>query len=327
MKYDFIAVGGLVEDIVFATDEGVLINNPKDLTRQKLVGFEYGAKIRVEDVARFPGGGANNAAVCLSRLGFKTALLGAVGEDEAGKALIKNLAENKIDTRLIRVIKGGETGFSFVVKTENNEHVIFVYRGANSRLEAAKIEARTMRCAKWLYVSSLSGEWEKVLDKVFAAKGALVAWNPGNTQLSAGAGRLREFIKKTAVFMLNKDEATELAISTGKYKKKGGKFFKEMKNLLVAIKDLGSDTVLITNGENGADFYDGEIFYHEKSLRVPAAKIADTTGVGDAFCSTFIAGLEIYEGDYKKAMKLAMKNSAGVLKKAGAQNGLMSIQR
>ena len=327
MKYDFIAIGGLVEDISFKTEEGVLINNPEDITRQKLLGFEYGAKIRVDNVMRFPGGGANNAAVCLARLGFKTALLGAAGEDETGKSLIKNLADNDIDTRLVKIIKGGETGFTFLVKAKDNEHVAFVYRGANSFLEISKIEAQMLCYSKWLYITSLSGDWEKVLDKVFAVKDALVAWNPGNDQLLAGAGRLQKYLKKTTVLLVNKDEAIELAISAGKHKKEDTSFLNDVKNLLSALKELGPDGVVVTDGENGADYYDGEQFYHGESLHVPSAKIADTTGVGDAFCSTFIAGLEMYDGDFKKAMKLAMKNSAEVLKKPGAQNGLMAAQR
>ncbi|HTX87196.1 MAG TPA: carbohydrate kinase family protein [Candidatus Nanoarchaeia archaeon] len=326
MKYDFIAVGGAVEDITFYTEEGVMIDNKDDLLKQKLVGFELGAKIRVEDISRFPGGGANNAAVCLARLGFKAALLAAVGEDETGKKLIKNLAENGVDTRLVKVLRGEETGFSFVVINKNREHVIFVYRGANSSLEVLPLEAELMRYSKWLYVASLSGKWEKVLDKVFGVKDALVAWNPGNVQLAAGAGRLRKYMKNTAVFMVNKDEAIELALSAGKNKNKGRSFFNDIKNLLLALKDLGPAGVLITDGARGADFYDGEIFYHQNSLRVPEAKIADTTGVGDSFCATFIAGLEMYEGDYEKAMKLAMKNSAANLREAGAQNGLLSIK-
>jgi ribokinase len=326
MKYDFIAIGGVVEDVAFYTDEGVLMDNKSDLLKQKLIGFEYGAKISVENVTRFPGGGANNAAVCLSRLGFKTALLAALGEDEVGKRMIKNLAENNVDTRLVKVVKGGETGFTFVAITKNKEHIAFVYRGASSSLGISKIEAQMMHYAKWFYVSSLSGEWEAVLSKIFSVKDALVAWNPGNAQLKAGAGKLAPFIKKTAVFMVNKDEAIELAVSIGKHKNKESAFFNEMENLLLALKELGPDAVLITDGANGADFYDGEIFYHEDSARVPAAKIADTTGVGDTFCATFIAGLETHGGDYKKAMKLAMKNASANLKEPGAQAGMMTIK-
>jgi ribokinase len=326
MKYDFIAVGGIVEDITFYTDEGVLIENKDDILKQHLVGFELAAKIRISGVDHFPGGGANNAAVCLSKLGFKTALLAVVGEDESGKKMIKNLVDNGVDTRLVKVLKGEDTGFTFVVINKNHEHIAFVYRGANSLLAVNKIEAQMMHYAKWIYVSSLSGEWEKVLDKAFGVKDALVAWNPGNTQLSAGAGHLHKYIKKTAVFMVNKDEAIELTVSLGKYKDKDSKFLNEIKNLLVALKELGPDAVLITDGGNGADFYDGETFHHEDSLHVPESKIVDTTGVGDSFCSTFIAGLEMHQGDHVKAMKLAMKNAAANLKETGAQNGLMEVR-
>ncbi|HTW96564.1 MAG TPA: carbohydrate kinase family protein, partial [Candidatus Methylomirabilis sp.] len=325
MKYDFIAIGGAVEDITFKTDEGVLIDNKDDVLRQKLVGFEYGAKIRINDVYRFPGGGANNAAVAMAKMGFSVVMLGAVGEDESGDRLIKNLAANKIDTRLVKRVAGVETGFSFIVITQNNEHVAFVYRGANDKLFADQAAVSMFPDTEWLYVTSLSGQWEKVLDQVFSAKEPLVAWNPGNVQLAAGVDRLRKYLQKTTVFMVNKDEAIELTISSGKYKNEDENYLNQTSNLLTALKGFGPKTVLITDGERGADFYDGDNFYHQDSLRVPPEKIADTTGVGDAFCSTFIAGLELYEGDIKQALKLAMKNSAATLKEAGAQNGLLSI--
>jgi ribokinase len=327
MKYDFITIGGLVEDVTFRTDEGVLIDNPADITRQKLVGFEYGAKISIREAKHFPGGGANNAAVCFSRLGFKTAMLGAIGEDATGKMMMQNLVDHGIDTRLIKTVREADTGFSFIVKTKNNEHVAFVYRGANSFLTVGEIEEEMLASSKWLYIASLSGEWGRVLDKIFDIPDALIVWNPGNAQLAAGVGQLHKYLKKTAVLMLNNDEAIELVLSVGKYKKEDEEFFKDVKNLLLVLKELGPDGVVITSGNAGADYYDGEDFYHGDSLRVPQAKITDTTGVGDAFCSTFIAGLEMHEGDFKKAMKLAMKNAAGVLLEPGAQNGLMRIKK
>jgi ribokinase len=327
MKYDFITVGGAVEDITFYTDEGVMIENKDDVLKQRLVGFELGAKIRISNVQHFPGGGANNAAVCLSRLGFETAMLGAVGEDETGQKMIQNLADNGVDSRLLKILPGKETGFTFVVINKDGEHIAFVYRGANSFLTLNEIDWQMLDSAKWIYVASLSGVWEKVLDEVFAVKDGLIAWNPGNSQLAAGAGRLRKYMEKTAVFMVNKDEAIELVLSGGEYKNEDREFLNEIKNLLIALKEFGPDSILITDGERGADFYDGENFYHQDSLRLPANKIADTTGVGDAFCATFVAGLEMYEVDYEKAMKLAMKNAAANLKEPGAQTGLISMKR
>lgn len=326
MKYDFIALGGAVEDISFFTSEGQVIDNPKDVLRQKLLGFEYGAKIKAEGLGRFPGGGANNVAVALSRLGFAVGLAAAVGDDESGKKLIKNLDDNGVDTRLVKVVRHRDTGFSLIVVSPSGEHVAFTYRGANDELSLNKIESHMLSYSKWLCVSSLSGEWEKVLDKVFSVKNAKVAWNPGGTQLKEGASKLHKWLKRTELLCLNKDEALELAISDGKYKRKGEVLSKDMKSLLAAIKDLGPKRVMITSSDKGADYFDGDMHHHEDSLNVPKSKIVDTAGVGDAFFSTTLAGLETFDGDIKKAMKMAMKNAAGVLKEAGAQNGLMEIK-
>ena len=325
MKYDFITVGGAVEDITFKTAEGVVIDNKKDILRQKLFAFEYGAKIKASAMFRFPGGGASNAAVCLSRLGFAAGAVAAVGDDEAGRRLMKNFDEDGVDTRLIKVSRGQETGFSFIVIGPGNEHVAFLYRGANDDLRLSRIDAQMLNYSKWVYVSSLSGDWEDALDKIFSAKNARTAWNPGSTQLKSGALRLRKFLKKTEILFLNKDEAVELAISENEYRKRGGELLKNGRLLAEILKKFGPKAVVITDGENGADYFSGDKFYHGDSFRVPPEKIADTTGVGDAFCSTFTAGLELYGGNIEKAMKLAMKNSASVLKESGAQNGLMAI--
>ncbi len=327
MKYDFITVGGAVEDIALRVSDSQIINNPKDVLRQKLIAFEYGAKIRVDECQRYFGGGAHNAAICLARLGLTAGLLTAVGDDEIGKRIFQNLSDNGVDARLVERIHKTPSGFSVIIIGPQGEHTAFVYRGAAELLEVNDVAAHMLSGAKNLYISSLSGRWEAILNKVFSAKGPAIFWNPGLVQLAAGAGKLKKYLAKTEILFLNKDEALELAVSEGKYKKSGEKFLRDSRGLIEAIKSLGPEKVVITDGENGADYFDGEIFYHEKSLGVPIKNIADTTGIGDAFCSTFSAGLEIYRGDYKKSMKLAMRNSASVLKKFGAQNGLIKINK
>ena len=80
--------------------------------------------------------------------------------------------------------------------------------------------------------------------------------------------------------------------------------------------------MVITSGKEGADAYDGRNFYHQDVMK--EQKRVDTTGVGDAFGSSFIAGLILYEGDIKKAMYLGVKNTASVVSEQGAQNGLLA---
>ena len=50
IKNTVTTIGGATRDIMFYTDDMVLIDNKADLLRQKLIGFEYGAKVYSEDV-------------------------------------------------------------------------------------------------------------------------------------------------------------------------------------------------------------------------------------------------------------------------------------
>jgi len=321
MKYDVITIGGATEDITFYTREGIVVNNKKDILRQKLLAFEHGAKIKIDKSYSTFGGGAANTAVNFSRLGFKVASLIAIGNDERGKRVLKNLKKHKVDTKLVQKIKELATGFSFILI--NPEKIVFSNRAANSELGIRNKELGSLGNAKWAYITSLSGKWEEVLKKIFSVKDIKVAWNPGHIQLNNGVKKIGSFLKKTNVLCLNKDEAIELVASDSKHKNKGNAFLNKTRNLLIALKNIGPSIVVITSGKQGADAYDGNRFYHQAILK--EKRRVDTTGVGDAFNSTFVAGLELYDGDIKLAMKLGVKNTASVISQQGAQNGLLSI--
>ncbi|MDP2709559.1 MAG: PfkB family carbohydrate kinase [bacterium] len=321
MKYDFISVGGVTEDITFYTAEGVLINNEKDLTRQKLIAFEYGAKVKVDSSFSGFGGGAANAAVAFSRLGFKSACLGAVGGDERSIRILNNFKRQGADISLMQKIKDKETGFSFLLVGPDNEHICFSSRAANDELRITNRELRVMASATWIYLTSLSGGWRQLLDKIFSLSEAKIAWNPGHRQIVAGVKVLGKYFKKTSCLILNKDEAVELVMSAPDYKNEPAAFFNNQKKLLVALAGFGPDIAVITNGRHGADAIAAGKIYHQPIIK--EKQRVDTTGVGDAFGSSFIAGLELYRRDIKKALNLAARNSAAEISRQGAQNGLL----
>lgn len=321
MKYDFITIGGATEDIAFYTQEGILIDNKKDLIRQKLLAFEYGAKVKIDKAFSNFGGGAANTAVSFSRFGFKVACLIAVGEDSRGERVIKNLEKQGVDISLVQKVKNVETGFSFLLVGPTNEHIVFSNRAANNELRITNDELRILGSTEWIYMTSLSGKWLEVLNKVFSVGKVKIAWNPGHRQILTGVKILGKYLTKTNVFIVNKDEAIELVLSDKKYKNRSKSFFVNVKNLLVALSGCGPEIVVITSGKDGADVFDGIKFYHQKVVK--EAKRADTAGVGDAFGSSFVAGLELFKGDIKKSMQLGVKNTASVISQVGAQNGLL----
>ncbi len=321
--FDIITIGGATIDITFFPKEGVIIDNKKDILRQKLLAFEYGAKIGINKSHHSFGGGAANAAVSFSRLGFKTAAITAIGKDEFGKKISANFKNQKVNTNLVQKIEGANSALAFVIVGPGNDHVIFFDDRVKNYLEITAKDIKSLKNAKWIYLASLGGKWEKVLEKVFSAgTRAKIAWNPGQAQLIAGVAKLKKFLSKTSALVLNLDEAIQLTISNSRYRDKKSVFLNDAKNLLPIIKNTGPKIAVITCGKNGAYAYDGKKIYFTKIKK--EQKRVDTTGVGDAFSSSFTAGLELYNNDIARAMKLGIANAASVIAVPGAQNGLLS---
>jgi sugar/nucleoside kinase (ribokinase family) len=324
MKYDFITIGGATRDIAFFTDEGITLDdksNPFNLHR-KLLAFEYGAKMRIDKFINLFGGGAANAAVNLVGLGFKTAALLEVGDDENGRAIIKNLKGLGVSTSFVHTNNKADSGSSFILITKG-ERIIFSTRGVNDYLDLDADRLKAVKQTKNIYIASLTGDWLKDLRQIFTACcGKNIFWNPGSKQYNSGIKTLGPFLKKTYCLMLNHEEALALVLSDLSNTKQSHLFFKDMNNILKIIKSYGPEIVVITDGAAGSYFYDGVKFYHQKVLK--EKKHLDTTGIGDVHNSTFAAGLLLYQGNIAKAAYLASKNAAHKISYLGAQNGLLT---
>jgi ribokinase len=321
--FDVVTVGGATRDITFYTKEGKLVAQLKDPLRQKLLGFEYGAKIGIEKAYFTFGGGAANAAVALTRLGLSTAAIARVGKDEDGKAVVANLIKNKVETKFVQIDPAAKTGFSFIVTFGPEiERTAFLFRGANNELRIRNYELGKLK-TDWYYVASLSGnEWRAVMDAVVSTKSRL-AWNPGNKQLAAGLVGLKKYLAKITILLVNKDEAIELVTSLLKYKKAGTAWLNQPKNLFDVLAEFCPGILVITDGAKGAHLSLRGKYYYQKSL---SKKVVDTTGAGDAFCASFLAGYIFYCGNVLKALKLAALNSAHNLTGIGAQEPLLTLR-
>lgn len=327
MKYDIITIGGATYDITLYPNkkESFLIDNKKDVLRQKLLAFEYGAKIKSEKVIYGFGGGAANTAVSFASLGFKSAAIVAVGKDIFGAEIIANFKKRKVGTDLIQKIPRHASDLAVIIIGPDEDRVIFRDDKVKNKLQLNRGGIAAIKNTKWAYLASLSGDWQKILTEVFNAKNdksdLKIAWNPGQSQLIAGLSKLREFLKKANVLILNKDEAIELALSVPSIKRKAVDL-NNVKKLITIVKSFGPKIAVITCGKDGAWAYDGKKVHFAKIQK--EQKRVDTTGVGDAFGSSFVAGLELFKGDIKRAMRLGMLNTASVVSRPGAQNGLLN---
>lgn len=322
-KFDLITIGGATQDLSVVLNDYQLIDNRKNILAQKLLAIEYGAKTIVEDSFVDYGGGASNLALSAARCGLKTACLMAIGNDQRGQDIINNLKTNKINTNLAQTIAGQQSAASIVLIGQDREHTIIAYRGANDRLEISATAAKQM-ASSWLYISSLSGSgWLKNLTALFNS-GKNIAWNPGQIQLAVGLNKLKPFLEKTAVLIINQDEALQLLASQKSERGHLNYYSEDMDQLVRRLWFYGPKLLVITADSRGAWTYDGQKIIHQPAY--PTKKIVDTTGVGDAFGGTLVASL-IKNKDLKTALRLAAKQSSAALTKRGAQSGLLDLTK
>jgi len=323
-KFQVVTIGGAVQDITFYTSAGKVIATPQNLTAQRLLAFEYGAKISTREVYFGFGGGAANVAVGLSRLGRKTAVVCRVGNDELGSETLKNFLRQKVDRRSVQRDRQTRTGVSCIISADrqDREHTIFLYRSANEQLN---LTSASVPPANWYYLASLSGShWFQNIGAAFAAKhkhAAQLAWNPGTTQLAAGRLLLVPFLRQTDVLIMNKDEAIELVLSGITLGRRNPRVLNRPVYLLNILQEWGPKVVVITQGKQGAWAYDGKKIYHQKNVR---SKVVDTCGVGDSFSAGLLAGLMESRGEVGRALRWGALNAGANASAEGAQNGLLT---
>src|SRR3990172_4921603 len=87
----------------------------------------------VLETAICPGGSAANTIYGLARLGVLTGYVGAVGDDEAGRLLVADLAEAGVDTGHI-MVKEASSGATLILSDRRGHRAIYIVPGANSLL-------------------------------------------------------------------------------------------------------------------------------------------------------------------------------------------------
>lgn len=313
--YDVVTIGSATRDIIIRTRGGKIIANRKDPLIRRLLGFEYGAKIPVLQTYDTFGGGGCNVAIGLSRLGLRVAARVNVGQDIEGIRIKKILTREKVSSHLLSWDKKEKTDISVVVVHEKGEgdHIIFVDKNASENLALGRKEFS----AHWVYIASLAGKWQKLLQDVVdlaQRKQIKLVFNPGSLQLAAGYEGLQKIWKNLAILIVSLDEATELVLG----KKKNASLAPE--ELSQEIFSWGPKVVVITLGAKGAAVCDGERCYWKAAVKVP--RVLDTTGAGDAFSAGFL-GAYILGKDLDTALTWGVKNGASVICQYGAQTGLL----
>ena len=264
----------------------------QDNSRLEVIGFgalnmDYLHKVdrlvldgetHIQHTTRSPGGSAANTIYGLSRLGVKTGLIGAVGDDEDGGAILADLGQVGADTSHIHIVDEETTGSAIGFVDEKGRRALYVSPGANSRIEREDIELAYVAQARILHLTSFVDEEQLAVQQWLVEEvpsQVQVSFAPGSLYARRGADALSGILRRTAFLFVNEDEVEDL----------GG---------VRSLCDRGCQVVVVTLGQKGCRVVKAAASGHPEQdhlIEAVATQVVDTTGAGDAFAAGFLYGV------------------------------------
>ncbi|MEL6477811.1 MAG: PfkB family carbohydrate kinase [Pseudomonadota bacterium] len=243
------------------------------------------------------GGKGANQALAARAAGAEVRMIGAVGTDGAWAEA--HLAEAGIETSAI-LRPDAATGHAVIYVTPEAENQIVIHGGANLALTEAQIGAalEAARPGDWWLCQNETNLVAKAAARARAA-GLKIAYAAAPFEAETAA-RMMPLVDLLAV---NAAEATQLAVATGQ-----------------SEGDLDVPALLVTRGAEGAVLYQDGTRLEAPAHRVEAV---DTTGAGDTFLGTFVAGLDLGRED-AEALTWAAAAAALQVTRPGAGNAIPS---
>ncbi len=260
-----------------------------------------------------PGGKGANQAFCAGKLGGKVSMLGAVGKDQHGDALLRGLSGAGVNISPIRQLSGKNTGVALIGVNAQGNNSIIISQGANLEVTPRAIDENiALLTESDIVVFQLEIPLETVL------YGAKKAKELGKTVILDPAPAVENLPKELfSCLDIIKPNEIELGTLLGDPNAK-----ESLSDSCRRLKELGVKNVIVTLGEEGA-------FLLEESggeTRFPAVSFGpavDTTAAGDSFTAALALGLS--QGmNLKESVSLSIRVGGMVVTRKGAQTSIPS---
>ena len=222
-----------------------------------------GETVLGSDYAEYPGGKGLNQAVAAARSGARTAFIGAIGTDDAGRTLESVGAIEGIDLAHLTHLEQLPSGRALITVDQAGENTIVVVAGANARvISPGPIATRVMLGQLEIPLAVVAAAFQTA-----RAAGATTILNPAP---APATGLPADLLAGCDIVVPNEHEVGLL----------GG---------TQALFAAGVTTVVTTLGGQGVEIRTGDGQRH--NIAAPDVPVVDTTGAGDTFCGALAARL------------------------------------
>lgn len=242
------------------------------------------------DLRHHPGGKGANQAVAAARLGRRVAMVGCVGDDDAGRLLRRVLDDAGVDTAHLHTVSGTASGTALITVDHSGENRIVVSPGANLALGPDLVErAGPVIAAARAVLLQLEVPIDALATAARLATG-LVMLNPAPAPAEPLPDAL---IDRVDVMVPNLGESQRLAATSAR---------------------RSHARWVVTRGPAGALVMDAD---GDRAVAAPVVTPVDTTAAGDAFCAALVDGL-LSGLDTDAAVTWACRVGAATTLQAGA---------
>jgi 5-dehydro-2-deoxygluconokinase len=292
--------------------------------------------VEIKEFGAFVGGSPLNIAVGTTRLGLKTALLTAVGNDMVGKFLLNFLKKEGVETAFIPVKDGARTSAVILGIEPPDNFPLVYYRDncADSKLNIDDVIKADIANARLIEFSATALNIEPTRSAAFfAAERAIENKIPVLIDLDFRADQwhdprafgvtTRAFLNYCKIAIGTEEEilATMLKdpsqIKIKNQQISAPEISGNVEDAIQGILKTGVETLIVKRGVKGSSVYlnDGTV----KDVPGFPVEVVNILGAGDAFAAGFIFGF-LNGWDWYKSCRLANACGAILVTKHGCAN-------
>ena len=237
-----------------------------------------GETMSSESLQVFSGGKGLNQSIALSKAGADVWHAGAVGAGD-GDFLIEQMKKAGVHTELIEHLDG-QTGHAIIQKDPAGQNCILLYGGANQRITKEMVDRvlTQFEADDFLILQNEISEIGYIMEKAHE-KGMKIVLNPS----PMNAKILSYPLEYVDYFLLNEVEASDIC---------GIEATKDPQALMNGlVKRFPEAKIVLTLGGDGSVVLDSTSATPIQRIAPVRVNAVDTTGCGDSFMGTVLAGL------------------------------------
>jgi len=250
----------------------------------------------VRNTTYLPGGSGTNVIVQAARLGARCGYIATVGDDSIGADILKNLAEEGVDTSSMAVRKGGTTLHTDIVVDPEGRKFIMLNVGDAFFSTGEDADMHQIDDAKVFYTDLFPYAPALAALKRAKSKGAATVFNmQAGLDTMQNMGITREMILDCLQYV---DVFAPCRL--GLHALAGSEDREECRRF---VRKYFPGLLVLTLGAEGSAAYDAQ----DRETRVPAVRVkpVDTTGAGDSYIGALMVRHLLEGAPLKQSMDFA----------------------